>query len=80
MISFWTYVEYVFLAIGIIVFSLFIWVFFIDPIINFLQRVYIYYVLKKVRVAHYNSVVCFFLGTILYRFHDKKRVQRTLWT
>ena len=46
---------------GICIYSL-LYIFLIDPFIKYLKRLYLFYVLKKIRVAHYDSVFCYILG------------------
>lgn len=48
--------------VGVIVISLLLWITIITPFIYYLRRVYIFYVLKKVRVAHNDSIYCYFFG------------------
>lgn len=49
-------------TVWVIVISFLSWITIIGPFIRYLKRVYIFYVLKKIRVAHYDSVYCYFLG------------------
>lgn len=49
-------------TVGVIVVSLLLWIMIIDPFIDYLKRVYIFYVLKKIRVAHYKTVYSYLLG------------------
>ena len=49
-------------TVGTIVISFLLWITIIGPFIRYLKRVYIFYVLKKIRVGHYDSVYCYFLG------------------
>ena len=49
-------------TVGAIVISLLLWITIIAPFIHYLKRVYFFYVLKKIRVGHYDSVYCYFLG------------------
>jgi hypothetical protein len=48
--------------VGAIVILLLLWITIIAPFIHYLKRVYIFYVLKKVRVAHNDSIYCYFFG------------------
>ena len=50
------------ITVGAIVISFLLWVTIISPFIRYLKRLYIFYVLKKIRVGHYDSVYCYFLG------------------
>ena len=49
-------------TVGTIVISLLLWIFVIEPFIHHMKRVYIFYILKKIRVAHYETVYSYFLG------------------
>lgn len=49
-------------TVGAIVISILLWITIIAPFIHYLKRVYIFYVLKKVRVAHNDSIYCYFFG------------------
>ncbi len=52
----------IFATVGAIVILFLLWVTIIGPFIHYLKRVYIFYVLKKILVGHYDSVYCYFLG------------------
>ena len=49
-------------TVGVIVISFLLWITIIGPFIHYLKRVYIFYVLKKIRVAHYETVYGYILG------------------
>ena len=49
-------------TVWVIVISFLLWIIIIDPFISYLKRVYIFYVLKKIRLAHYETVYPYFLG------------------
>lgn len=53
---------YICTIVGVIFISFLLWIFLINPFIKYFKRLYIFYVLKKIRVAHYDSVYCYFLG------------------
>ena len=57
-----TFLIYICATVGVIVISLLLCVFLIGPFIKNLKRLYFFYVLKKIRVAYYDSVYCYFLG------------------
>ena len=50
------------ITVGAIVISFLLWIMIIGPFIRYLKRVYFFYVLKKIRVGHYDNVYCYFLG------------------
>ena len=55
------FLIYICAIVGGIFISLLLWVFLIHPFIKYLKRLYFFYVLKKIRVAYYDSVYCYFL-------------------
>lgn len=56
------FLIYICAIVGGIFISLLLWIFLIYPFIKYLKRLYLFYVLKKIRVAYYNSVYCYILG------------------
>ena len=56
------FLIYICAIIGGIFIYILLLVFLIDPFIKYLKRLYFFYVLKKIRLAHYDNVYCYFLG------------------
>jgi len=52
----------IFATVGAIVILFLLWMTIIVPFIHYLKRIYIFYVLKKIRVAHYKTVYSFIFG------------------
>ena len=50
------------ITVGAMVISFLLWITIISPFIHYLKRIYIFYVLKKIRVAHYKTVYSSLLG------------------
>ena len=67
-------------TVGTIVISFLLWITIIGPFIHFLKRVYIFYILKKIRVGHYDSVYCYFLGPNSVEVITRKDYKKNLWT
>jgi len=46
---------YICTIVGGIFISFLLWIFLISPFIKYLKRLYIFYVLKKIRIAYYSD-------------------------
>ena len=53
---------YICAVVGAVIICLLLWVIVLKPLIHYIERVYIFYVLKKIRVAHYETVYSYILG------------------
>ena len=49
------FLIYICAIVGGIFISLLLWIFLISPFIKYLKRLYIFYILKKIRIAHYSD-------------------------
>jgi len=49
------FLIYICAIVGVIVISLLLWILLINPFIKYLKRLYIFYVLKKIRIAYYSD-------------------------
>ena len=47
--------RYICTIVGGIFISFLLWIFLINPFIKYLKRLYIFYVLKKIRIADYSD-------------------------
>lgn len=55
---------YIYVTVGAGFICLLLWIFVIYSVIHYMKRVYIFYILKKIRVVHYETVYSYFLGSI----------------
>lgn len=46
---------YICATVGSIFISFLLWIFLINPFIKYLKRLYIFYILKKIRIAYYSD-------------------------
>jgi hypothetical protein len=53
---------YICAGVGAVIICLLLWVMVLEPFIHYIKRLYIFYVLKKIRVAHYETVYSYILG------------------
>jgi hypothetical protein len=53
---------YICAVVAAVIICLLLWVMVLEPFIHYIKRLYIFYVLKKIRVAHYETVYSYILG------------------
>ncbi len=70
------FLIYICAIVGGICIYFLLWIFLIDPFIKYLKRLYLFYVLKKIRVAHYDSVYHYFLGPSRIEIMTRKEFKK----
>ncbi len=53
---------YICAVVGAVFICFLLWVMVLEPFIHYIKRLYIFYVLKKIRVAHYETVYSYLFG------------------